>query len=553
MKRATWLVAGLLLAAGGLGLARESGRFGVEDIKGLVAGVRIIEPEQLSPAPIGLGGQVTGFAFAPARPELAYCAIEETQGQKVAVLRIVRVTQLWPQTRLESETWRDPRTGQTRTRGKVVLATPPFGERERELARVPAEGAARSEKDPFLEGPICWSPDMTWLAVYAVGGEPGRSRETRDLWLVDYGKGKKRIVTEKAVVGWVGWSPDSNWLAYLVVSAGGSSKPSRPGLWVTEIGTGKSRRIAEDGLDFRWLADGQRLVFRRGKASTEGQEYNLATGELRPAATWPADSVAVAPWEISPDGTYVATSVKGEGGPGLEVRERVTGGLRLALPRAKGFACWSRSGDLLAYFAEPGKLEMTAVSGPHRGCAVKLTDGVEGYGGAEQPAASWSNPLEDPEDKGVVSWVAFISGGELKALRLKHREPNGHESAALGLLTPEREREIVESNIKQVALALLIYAGDHDDITPAGYAPVFGLVKPYVKDMGMFDRPGYPDEPVFRYLLPGVRLRDVREPAEMPLGVIDYWEEGGYVAFLDGHVRWYPRQKLEQMVPPAEE
>lgn len=598
MTRVFWLLAALLTLAAAVSFALAAGPLRVQDIDGLVVGDLVIEPDPEGPNPVPIGqagrdylpppyerrrepdrsslgppGRFTGFAFAPGRPELAYCAIEENGAERVSVLRVVQVPKLWPEPREEvRETIRDEYTGEEiPLRTDVVWVTAPFAERERTLISLPVPTGIASGSAAALEGPISWSPDGAWLAVCArrgpnAGSALAQRPPARDLWLVDYGTGRRRPLTEGVTVGPFAWSPDSTWLAYVVQSASAPSTPDAPGLWLRHMPSGKARRVADGGTDPGWSSDSGRLRFRAPGASGKWQEYDVTAGALQAA---PAVSAAVSLWEVSPDGRYVARIVREAGKSRLEVRERATDTLQFAVADAAQVGCWSPDGRMLTYLTGEGSahLWMTALEGPHRGRGVRVADKVIPYEVAQQPSVQWSGPLgltppEDPFWQGMswvpsvwqgMSWVAFVAEGQLRVLRMAHRVPTTHEAAALGKLTPEEERAIVYVNAKQIALALLMYAEDYDEVTPPTYRTVDKLAMPYVKDSAVFDRPGYPDQPVFRYLLPNMPKNRIENPAETPFGVIDYWDEGGYVAWADGHVTWVSREEFDAILQRAEE
>jgi prepilin-type processing-associated H-X9-DG protein len=92
------------------------------------------------------------------------------------------------------------------------------------------------------------------------------------------------------------------------------------------------------------------------------------------------------------------------------------------------------------------------------------------------------------------------------------------------------EKAVALSNAKQVALALILYASDNDDVLPEGGNWSSDLM-PYLKNgdiMGGF---------VFTFT--GGSLTGVKEPASTVLGYMP-GPGGNAVAYCDGHVRWIP-------------
>jgi prepilin-type processing-associated H-X9-DG protein len=562
MKTLGWAAAGLAAVALFFTLAAAAERMQPSDIKGLVSGEWIIAPDEMNPVPIGDGGFATGFAFAPGRAELAYCAVQEKGGGQASVLRIVRVEKLWP---VEREYGAD--TVQTdigiRRFPKMVEIALPFSERERELLRLEAEKPQGAVWGPFFEGPILWSPDGTRLALFVVKEEAAKSFESRDLWVVDYATGKHKALTRNAWVGEAAWSPDAGRLAFAAYQASSQPLPkdlktTQPGLWLADVSTGALSRIYEGGIDLEWQANGRRLRFRRSGDSPQGLEYDIGTGKIESS---PLPQSAEHPWEISADRRYVVSMNRISTGSQLEVRQGASGVIVFTLP-AEEMGCWQPEGGLLAYFGRDGVLRMAAVEGPQRGRAVEISREAEVNAVPFQPPLQWSSRIlappdllqvqgqwPTPEDHPKVSWLALISHGELRVLRMAHRLPALDEKAALGLLSPEEEQTIVTANAKQIALAVIMYASDWDEQPPPPGVEFGEAIRPYLRDDSLLQRPGYRGEPVFRYLVSdSANWSRIKDPSMAPMGVIDYWEEGGVVAFADGHVKWYPREELEAVL-----
>jgi len=570
MRRSGWLAIALPAIALLVSLAVAAERMRVTDIEGLVSGALVVEPAEMNPNPIGQGGFANGFAFAPGRAELAYSAIEEKGGQLTSVVRIVQVERLWTVPRQQMKTFVD-RARRKHTFPENTMVNLPFAERERELLSLKIARSADSLLGQFIEGPIDWSPDGTRLAIYAVTEDPIKSYTTRDLWVVDYAAGKRQPLTHSAWVTEAVWSPDSKWLAFAAEQAEvkaprSAPKPTPPGLWLANVKSGALRRIGEGGIDLEWSARGNRLKFRRSGDDERGREYDAETGKTAPGAL---PAMVQFPYEISPDGRYVAILQDAPEGRHLEVRERSTNARLVNLP-AEALGCWHPDSRMLAYFDNNCTLVMTSLEGPHRGHAEKVSAEAEIHLVAPfHPLVQWSNQIvppswafrqsryaQNPEAGEGGSWIALISHGQLRLLGLAHRKPQIHERAALGWLTPQEERSVVCSNMKQIALGLIMYAGDYDTSLPPSYSRVNEVFGPYVPTQDLFDRPGYPKRPVFRYLARGVvRLGGIKDEdsSQLPIGVIDYWKDGGYVAYADGHVQWVPREEMEEVLLRAQE
>ncbi|HVT14496.1 MAG TPA: hypothetical protein VHE55_19705 [Fimbriimonadaceae bacterium] len=93
------------------------------------------------------------------------------------------------------------------------------------------------------------------------------------------------------------------------------------------------------------------------------------------------------------------------------------------------------------------------------------------------------------------------------------------------------QRTIILSRAKQVALGLLMYSADNNDMFPAAGSDVAGLLNPYLKDSSLTDG--------FVYTFQGGLITDVSDPANTVVGYIS-GDGGRAVTYLDGHVRWEP-------------
>lgn len=99
------------------------------------------------------------------------------------------------------------------------------------------------------------------------------------------------------------------------------------------------------------------------------------------------------------------------------------------------------------------------------------------------------------------------------------------------------------SNLKQVAVGMMMYASDYDDVLPyvQGSTAAHYVTQPYIKnrEVSFSKNPNGPERFHFNINLGGVKLGDVESPAETPLFVDPKAWPGGtrLVAFVDGHVK----------------
>jgi hypothetical protein len=98
-----------------------------------------------------------------------------------------------------------------------------------------------------------------------------------------------------------------------------------------------------------------------------------------------------------------------------------------------------------------------------------------------------------------------------------------------------------KSNLKQVAIAMVIYCADFDDVYPYGkdMPTIFGVIMPYTRNATIFKSINPGSQILFNPALGGVSAKVVNDPA----GTIMFydqkpWSDGTQIAaFSDGHVK----------------
>jgi hypothetical protein len=95
-------------------------------------------------------------------------------------------------------------------------------------------------------------------------------------------------------------------------------------------------------------------------------------------------------------------------------------------------------------------------------------------------------------------------------------------------LRDQARRTALLSNGKQVALSVLMFAQDHDEVLP-GPDGLLDKLMPYVKNQSVFAG--------LVYTFAGGKLGDVKAPAETVLGYIP-GPGGKTEIYVDGHVVW---------------
>jgi len=129
-------------------------------------------------------------------------------------------------------------------------------------------------------------------------------------------------------------------------------------------------------------------------------------------------------------------------------------------------------------------------------------------------------------------------------------------------------REVCQGNLKQLALAVLMYATDWDGQLPAPEQWT-DQITPYMRNDELLHCPSDPGTQcsyIFNAALEGLKLKDLPRPAETILlfesnvgernaagGAEQAWPHHGdviYVAFADGHVAGLPQLTAPMMEPP---
>lgn len=123
-------------------------------------------------------------------------------------------------------------------------------------------------------------------------------------------------------------------------------------------------------------------------------------------------------------------------------------------------------------------------------------------------------------------WVSLFRDGAVAVRRLIWLE-----ASAYAALEQTAERTRAMSNAKQIGLALIMYAVDHDEQLPG--KDYLNDLMPYLRERAVFAMG-------FTFLATGGHMGRIDKPAETPLGFVQ--AAGGFaVVFADGHVGWSDR------------
>jgi prepilin-type processing-associated H-X9-DG protein len=123
-------------------------------------------------------------------------------------------------------------------------------------------------------------------------------------------------------------------------------------------------------------------------------------------------------------------------------------------------------------------------------------------------------------------------------------------AAGVGAARPQRENDGCVSNMKQLALGILLFTQDHDEHYPkaASFQEVNRQIQPYIKDNRVAVCPA---GKAYQYnlALSGVSLANIKAPAQTPLLRDSAAHADGMVtvAFADGHVKRFPAAEADKL------
>ncbi len=327
--------------------------------------------------------------------------------------------------------------------------------------------------------------DCGWLTGSHVGvavARSGSAAEPRSMkvTLIDAGSRKTRTLLEVGEGSLVLLDFDLTAPRVLVRTTGQvAGEPRRTGWFVVDR-TGNKREVASSALPgpveyMTWTHDGK-LLARTGRPGS-------APDRKASVRWWIVEPLTFAVREI--ERPAMPTPVERDSALRVVASEQE---VRHGEARGKVNLLW---------------LETTNAQGPDR--ALLCADGDWGSVSPSRSHVLWSA-------RGVA-WIAPIASIPLS----KYRE-----------LQDAAARTALMSKGKQVALAIMMYAQDHDETLPEPEQMPSGI-EPYIKGAEVLRD--------FVYALRGGKIADYAAPATTEMGHIT-GPGGKAIVFLDGHVEW---------------
>lgn len=137
--------------------------------------------------------------------------------------------------------------------------------------------------------------------------------------------------------------------------------------------------------------------------------------------------------------------------------------------------------------------------------------------------------------------MAYVYRERLYVAELGWREPTAYEKLAVGLkLTEEEEKQLLQNNGKEIAVALQLYWNDYDGKLP-NPDTVLEDLKSHMKSKDLYFRPGT-EEVIFKYIDPGVE-RESEIQADTVIGILDPGDYDWVVKiYADTHVKIVPKE-----------
>ena len=533
---ARWLGA-VLAAAAMLPPGRAMDR-NVLVLDGKVTGIRT--------RPLTTGLDVTAFTFSPNGRHIAY--LELHVGPPDHPTRSVELLDDLPDPQALRQMLRSRlgvlsvRTAQVRT-----LLTLPEQNPDAPLSLISPEGVA-------------WSADERFLVVTetTILPQPGGR-----VLVTEVRTGRRWASPAYQVVKGAAWHPRRPLLAY----AARAEMEALDQVFLWEPGADAPQYFTE-GRAPQWTADGW-LAVTRGRAE-QRVEVDPLIGTTRPARSVSSPSPLVL------EGGDAVSRLRSAEGAGFRVETR-----RVAHRPRELVIRWTQEGDkkeltaydsrgeerlhgftlspegaLLAYLVRRTQRQPTenifkldvydlwlfAPHAPARSNTAWVATFKAPLGGSD-PQVQWA-----PAGRRL----AYVSGGDLFVVELEDWSylpftiVNGEPLVLLA------ERATTKSNLRQIALAALMFANDNDEF-PDG-ARIQEELQPYLRvEENLYGRLSDPQSYLLEWLMPGgIRISDIERPAETPLAIMAWPPGEVQVAFVDGHIRGFTDSEWQEFIERAE-
>jgi len=444
----------------------------------------------------------------------------------------------------------------------------------------PFADAAPIGEDAWFHDPMSLSPDGRWLLVTAssnrretLAARAAASTEasdsfgayTGDLWLMDCAKAAApRRIAADSRLRYCSWAPSGRFAVCEVASR--PNDATEPKAVLLDAGSGETKPLAEGHVHAAWSGDGTTLrLLRAAAGGTELLEFDLSAGDSasprsKRLVNWQLPTNAV--W--SHDGTVGGYVWERDGQTGVSLVD-TSGSTREVefKPGVRSLLGWSCRGELLACVGADGHLHFCtgAVSTASYERLASIAPNPPGIspsareGHAMQtskspvsvisaaPAAAWAEAREGP----CLIYVDTPSKREQTIYKLCFKRTSLQDFG----IDPKADlreqviRQVSTSNLRQVALAFLIYADGH-----GGRLPPHASGRELLEDLkGSFKSPSVLSSIVSSpygggeirvvLLLPGENLNDLKPEEKARIPMAELWSDDGhlFVAYANGSVK----------------
>ncbi len=348
------------------------------------------------------------------------------------------------------------------------------------------------------------------------------------------GGGQRRISEGPAFAA--EWSPSGKQIAYGTVDDSGLGAS----VWVTSTASWQAKKVLPRAvLSLAWSPDETRLAFA-SPAEAEGSGIlDIASGKVTSLPQAKESLMAGLSWVQT---SLVADLIQAKEASLDEASKAPIAGCDLILVDPKGqtraltrngaslYPAVSPDGRYVAYVrnhplkADDGDVRGKVSSLWVQEIATGRQELVSAYVDGDGPP-SWS-----PDGtKLAFAWMANIWIVEFSQ----------HKVSSLPKLSPQQEARMTQmaSSLKQVGMALIMYAADHGEQLPLDTGTLVDTLQPYLKTKAVFYDPEDQSRMMVTFLTPGVSMNEIRDPAGTVVAQITYDSYRTINLYADGHVQ----------------